>query len=555
LPALSVSVSSSTAQTCYGDSTASFILSASGGNGGSYEYSKDNTNWQTGATFSSLAGGTYTGYVRNSNRVGTVASVLVGNLARTQVSASLSYSSFNGFNIDCNGGNNGTITVNSASGGTGTGYQTSIDNVTYYSLPKSFTGLTVGTKTIYTKDSNDCVVTTSPTLTQPTALSISISGTAPTCYNGSNGSVTASVTGGAGTYAYYLSTNGSAYAGPQASATFSNLVNGTYSILVVDGNSCTKFSSDSVLNRTAPNATITLTNVSCNGGSNGSIAVSSGTGGSGGPYSASTNNSTWFELNKTFNSLSAGAFTIYIKDSSNCVQSYAQTITQPTVQTATITSVVNETIPGNGSLQVTSTGGVFPKTYTLYKDTTAASYTDYDYANDTLIVNTLNVPGSSPSEGYASLGCGYYYLRVVDANGCVTYSSHSEIICASQFAYTVVSGTYPVSSVGTSTITVTNTSGATKYIWLYGNSTFATSGTLSGYGVLDPSGAATSLAISVNITGPNQTTYSGYWSLPSGANYTFNVNKTSPSSGGVFQLQYDDTTAGTNKRNIPQIIS
>jgi hypothetical protein len=72
--------------------------------------------------------------------------------------------------------------------------------------------------------------------------------------------------------------------------------------------------------------------------------------------------------------------------------------------------------------------------------------------------------------------------------------------------------------------------------------------------VLDPTGAATSYSISVNITGNNQTTYSGYWSLPSGANYTFNVNKTSPSSGGTFQLQYDDTTAGTNKRNITQII-
>jgi hypothetical protein len=263
LPALTVSVSSSSPQSCYNVSDASFTLSASGGNGASYEYSRDNTNWQASASFSSLAGGTYTGYVRNSNRVGTVASVSVGNLAKT-----------------------------------------------------------------------------------------------------------------------------------------------------------------------APNATFTNTNVSCNGGANGSIAVSGGSGGSGTGYSTSIDNVTYFNLPKTFNSLTAATRSVYVKDSLGCVQSYSQTITQPTVQTATIPTVVNETISGNGSLTVTSTGGVWPKTYRIYKDTTTASYTDYDYANDTLVATFTDKVESSPSSVKGSLDCGNYYFSVVDANGCTTYSAHVEILCA-----------------------------------------------------------------------------------------------------------------------------
>jgi hypothetical protein len=428
LPALSVSVSSSNVQTCYGDSTASFVLSASGGNGASYEYSKDNSTWQASATFSSLAGNTYTGYVRNSNRTGTVASVFVGNLAKTALSHSISYSNFNGYNIACNGSNEGTITVNSASGGTGTGYETSIDNVTYYALPKIFTGLTAGAKTIYTKDSNGCMTTSSPTLTQPTALTITISGTAPTCYDGSNGSVVASASGGAGTYTYYISSGGS-YGGAQASGTFSSKGNGTYSVLVVDGNSCTAFSSNVTLNRTAPNATRTVTNVSCNGGADGSIAVSSGTGGSGASYSASTDNSTWFALPKTFYSLNSAnsPYTIYIKDGSGCIQSYSTAVTQPTAQTCTISVAAYDDGTNIGQITASLGGGTGVKTVRLYSDT-SAPYSDY--STDTLVATQTGVSNGG-THTFTGLACTStkYWVQVTDANGCVVNSETSVNVC------------------------------------------------------------------------------------------------------------------------------
>jgi len=175
LPALLLSVSASSAQSCYNISDASFTLSASGGNGAPYEYSRDNTNWQASATFSSLAGGSYTGYVRNNNRTGTVASVSVGNLSRTAPNATFTLSNYNGFNLSCNGGADGTIAVTNGTGGTGTGYSASTDNATYFLLPKTFTNQTQGNKTIYIKDSNGCVQSYDQTITQPTSQTATIS--------------------------------------------------------------------------------------------------------------------------------------------------------------------------------------------------------------------------------------------------------------------------------------------------------------------------------------------------------------------------------------------
>jgi hypothetical protein len=417
LPALTVSVSSSTVQTCYGDSTAAFTLSASGGNGASYEYSKDNSTWQVSATFSSIAGGTYTGYVRNSNRTGTVASVSVGNLARTQVSASVTSTA-----VTCNGGSDGQITVTSGSGGTGSGYQARINSGSWFNLGKTFTGLAANTYTIDVQDSNGCIRTYSQSVTQPTAVTSSItSSTAPTCYNGGNGSVTATAGGGVGGYTYSL--NGGTY---QAGATFSSLSNGSYYITVKDSNGCTATSSTTTFNVTAPNATFTIQNVSCYGGADGSIVVSGGSGGSGSGYSASINNSTYFSLPKTFGSLNSASspYTIYIKDSSGCVQYYNQNITQPTILTGTLTLTAADDGTNIGSVSATSTGGTWPKTYKLYIDN-ASPYNDY--TQGTLVSTTTNVTAGSPTVSYTGLTGAYYWLQVIDANGCVTHSGEVNV--------------------------------------------------------------------------------------------------------------------------------
>jgi hypothetical protein len=346
LPALSVSVSSATLQSCWNNSDASFTLSASGGNGAPYEYSRDNSNWQSSATFSSLAGTSYTGYVRNDNRLGTVASTSVSSLARSQPVASVSSAGY------------------------------------------------------------------------------------PSCWNSSNGSLTLSGSGGSGTF-YYSIDNGANY--QYNDAYFPNLTSQTYYIRVKDTNNCESQSLTQYnLITNTPNATFTPTSISCYGGSDGSIATAIID--SNGIYyrynagSSFTNTyGTRYFVGQSRGSLTSGSYTFRIYNSNeSCYQDYTITLTQPTQQTVSITNVVGATSGDNGSLTISSSGGVWSKTYRLYKDST----TPYnDYPTDNLIAIYSNVSHETPSISVTGLACGYYWLQVTDANGCTTNTITYEVTC------------------------------------------------------------------------------------------------------------------------------
>jgi hypothetical protein len=346
LPALSVSVSSATLQTCWNNNNASFTLSASGGNGAPYEYSRDNSNWQSSATFSGLAGTSYTGYVRNDNRLGTVASTSVGSLARSQPEVSVSSASY------------------------------------------------------------------------------------PSCWNSSNGSLVLSGSGGSGTF-YYSIDNGANY--QYNNAYFPNLTSQTYYIRVKDTNNCESQSLVPYnLTTGEPTADFTPTNISCNGGSDGSIATSLVN--SNGIYyrynagAGFTNTSgTRYNVGTSRGSLTSGSYTFRIYNSNeSCYKDYTITLTQPTQQTASITSVVGATSGDNGSLTISSGGGTWNKTYRLYKDS-ASPYNDYP--TDNLVATYSNVTAGSPSFNVTGLACGYYWLQVTDANGCTTNTTTYEVTC------------------------------------------------------------------------------------------------------------------------------
>ena len=70
-------------------------------------------------------------------------------------------------------------------------------------------------------------------------------------------------------------------------------------------------------------------NVSCNGGSNGSITVSSISGGSGAPYQTKLNVGGTYSSATSYSSLGANSYTIYVKDSASTEATFPITITQP----------------------------------------------------------------------------------------------------------------------------------------------------------------------------------------------------------------------------------
>ena len=416
--------------TCYGGSDGSITVSSVSGGVAPYTYSKDGTNYQTGTTFNSLSAGTYTIYTKDSS--GCVRTNTTG-LSRTQISATVT-----GNNLTCYNGGSGSIVVSSVSGGQGGPFSTKIDSGGTYQVlttSRTYSSLAAGSYTIYVKDSAGCERTFSVTLTQPTQLTISGVGTNPTCYNGTDGSISVTSGGGTGTRTHYISTDGVNYGSATTSTTFSNLGVGTYYLKVVDANSCTGFSSGITLSKSAPNATFSITNVSCNGGSSGSIIVSSGTGGSGSSYQAKNGSGgTYTNLPATFATLGAGSYTIYVKDGAGCVQTYSQTVTQPTAIGISVDSATAPTCynGSNGAIVVSGSGGTTPYTYSKDGSTYQSSGT------------------------FNTLPTGSYTLYVKDANGCVTSTSTT---LSKSAPYATISASNPSCSSGTGTITVSNGGG------------------------------------------------------------------------------------------------
>ena len=99
---------------------------------------------------------------------------------------------------------------------------------------------------------------------------------------------------------------------------------------------------------------------------------------------------------------------------------YPQTITQPTAQTVGLSVVTNPTCTGlsynsDGVMQATSSGGVWPKTYYLYGDST---YPYNDTCSGPPIATYTGITSGGATFNITGLTYQGYCLTVVDANGC-----------------------------------------------------------------------------------------------------------------------------------------
>jgi gliding motility-associated-like protein len=371
-------------------------------------------------------------------------------------------------NVNCFGNANGTATV-AATGVSGT--------YNYTWTPGNLSGgtqsnLAAGTYTVNITDANNCPGSTTVNISQPTALAATATATSSACGAGT-GTATVSASGGTGTYTYSWSPSGG------SAATASNLSPGAYTVTVTDGNNCTTAATTTVNATNGPTiSVVSSSNVTCNGGNNGSATVSA-TGGSG------TLTYSWTPGNlsgTSQNNLAAGTYTVTVTDGSGCSNATTVQISQPSaIVLNTGTIVPADCGVSNGSASVSASGGTGTLNYTWSPNvSTTASATNIASGNYSVTVTDQN--GCSASVN----------LVVPNSNGpTVTIQSSSNISC------------FGLSN-GTATASVTGGTAPYTYSWSPSGGSLATaSGLAAGtyiVSVTDVDGCIGSA--SVTITAP-----------------------------------------------------
>lgn len=430
-------IPSSTDVSCNGGSNGTATVTPSGGTP-SYTYSWAPSGG-TAATATGLAAGTYTCTITDANACQITRTVTI-----SQPATAITVTPVAQTNIACNGGATGAATVE-VTGGT--------PNYTYSWSPSGGTaataiGLTAGTYTVTVTDANGCIGQQSFTITQPTAMVLTPSQTNVSCNGGANGSASVAVTGGTPSYTYSWAPSGG------TNATAMGLVAGTYVVTVTDANGCEKTQSFTIGQPTAMVLTPSQTNVSCNGGTNGSasVAVTGGTPG----YTYS-----WAPMGgtaATATGLPAGNYTVTVTDANNCSTTQDFSITQPTALVATADGQTNVSCSGgtNGSATVAVTGGT--GTYT------------YSWA-----------PTGGTAATASGLTAGTYTVTVTDANSCQTTQSFTitepTALVATAAAQTNIACNG--AATGSATVAVTGGTGAYTYAWAPSGGTAATASGLA----------------------------------------------------------------------------
>lgn len=522
-----------TPATC-GSNNGSATVNPSGGVGG-YTYLWSPSGG-TAATATGLTAGSYTCTITDANGCTLVEPVNVNSAGGPTISLSTQT------NVTCNGGSDGAATM-TVSGGT------SPFSYVWSSLPNttpSVTGIPAGSYTCTVTDANNCVQSATVLITEPPVLTVSMSSSDVLCNGGNSGTAYVTAGGGVGSFTYQWSPAGG------TADTANGLSAISYTCVITDGNGCTISESVTITEPTALVTSNSQTNVSCNGGNNGTGTVSASGGTGSFTYAWSSGGTSATEI-----MLSATTYTCVITDGNGCSATETITITQPTVISGTFTAVDASCGNNNGTATVTASGGTSPYSYfwpssgtnnatdtNMAPGTFTCIFSDNNGCTDSVSVTiqnagtpavtiatqtditcfgmndgqvSVNVTGGSgpytyswsPSGGTSNaatgLGPATYTCTVTDASGC-TQTQTATIIEPSALSVTI-SGTDDTCAAGngTASVAVTGGTGSYTYGWSPSGGTAATASGLTANvytcTISDANGCTTTSTVSIQNTG------------------------------------------------------
>ncbi|MBL4651312.1 MAG: T9SS type A sorting domain-containing protein [Flavobacteriales bacterium] len=327
--------------------------------------------WSNGAVTSQITGLTSGSY--SYTATDGASCTYSGSTNISQPSSPLATSSSS---TDASCSDDGSASV-TASGGTPT-YAYLWNNGTSNS---SLTNVATGNYTCTITDTNGCSSVESVSVgSSAVPINTTVTTTNEDCGQ-NNGTATMSASGGSGGFTYLWS-NG------QTASISVNMGSGTYTCTVTDGVGCSTIVGVTVNNNSGFSASMSTTDLSCNGDVNG-VAIASGNGGTT-PYSYDWENGA---STSAITDLGGGSISVTVSDATGCPFVVVGTINEP--QAITITGNVSDAInfgSSTGSIIVVATGGTSSFTY---------SWSD----------------GQSGGNA-SSLATGNYTVTATDVNGC-----------------------------------------------------------------------------------------------------------------------------------------
>ncbi|PWK02419.1 gliding motility-associated-like protein [Flavobacterium araucananum] len=256
-----------------------------------------------------------------------------------------------------------------------------------------------GSYTFYVRDANNCDATTPYVYQLDQQLLLDATLQDLTCAAPNLATITLTATQGSTTYtSYEVSFNGGAFA--TTTSPYTTNIPGTYTFRVTDSKNCQSVSKPVVVNPIVmPTIATSQFNVSCNGGNNGTITITAGSGLA--PYEYSIDGVA-YQTSNIFAGLTQGTYTVHVRDAKKCVVDATVTITQPTVLIANATvkpfgcSVTNA--PQDATVTLTAQDGTPGYKYSFDNGVTFGD-------SPILTVSTIVAPRT------------VFYV-VIDANGC-----------------------------------------------------------------------------------------------------------------------------------------
>lgn len=327
----------------------------------------------------------------------------------------------------------------------------------------------------------------------------------PSCFGDSTGLVDISVTSGTGSYSYLWSSG-------STTEDINTLPAGVYTVAVTDSLGCTAHDTFSLLEPAMLMAGDSTTDVTCGGGSSGSINLIPGGGTPGYSYLWSTGQTT-----EDLSGLMAGTYIVTVTDTMGCIASDTVVISEPSPIAASsamvsptchggVSGAIDLTISGgsptytflwsNGSLSEDLTG-VMAGTYTVtITDTLGCALVDTFIltepaaisATDSLVMPACNgdanggiyldVSGGTPGYTYlwsngattasiTALAAGAYDVSITDSLGCTvtsTYTLNDPPVLSLSTVVTAID-----TGLGEGAIDLTPSGGTPPYTYLWSN--------------------------------------------------------------------------------------